>query len=93
MSSSGVPFEYGVVKQTWHTFVSSWLNTTYGPQTFINGAMAATDSTFFRYCWAERVRLEEQAPDLVFVELDVNDVACVPVPLPPRLLSSATRCS
>ncbi|TNY21977.1 hypothetical protein DMC30DRAFT_349685, partial [Rhodotorula diobovata] len=75
MSSDGVPFVYGAVKDTWHKVVSSWLNETYGPQSFVNGAMAATDSSFFRYCWAERVRLGEVAPDLVFVELDVNDVA------------------
>ncbi|GAA5909168.1 hypothetical protein JCM8208_003397 [Rhodotorula glutinis] len=86
MSSSGVPFEYGAVKQTWHKFVSAWLNTTYGPQTFVNGAMAATDSTFFRYCWAERVRLEELAPDLVLIELDVNDVADEPSRLAAELL-------
>ncbi|BGP36596.1 hypothetical protein JCM10449v2_000497 [Rhodotorula kratochvilovae] len=75
MSADGVPFTYGAVKDTWHTFVSAWLNETYGPQSFLNGAMAATDSSFFRFCWPERVRLEEQAPDLVFVELDVNDIA------------------
>ena len=77
MSADGVPFTYGAVKDTWHTFVSAWLNETYGSQSFLNGAMAATDSSFLRYCWPERVRLEEQAPDLVFVELDVNDIACV----------------
>ncbi|GAA5932266.1 hypothetical protein JCM3775_001178 [Rhodotorula graminis] len=86
MSPSGVPFEYGAVKAPWHTFVSAWLNTTYGPQAFINGAMAATDSTFFRYCWAERIRLAESAPDLVLVELDVNDVADEPSRLAAELL-------
>ncbi|GAA6049523.1 hypothetical protein JCM3770_000829 [Rhodotorula araucariae] len=75
MSKDGVPSTYDAIKETWHTYVSSWLNQTYGPQDFINGAMAATDSGFFRFCWPERVRAEEQAPDLVFIELDVNDVA------------------
>ncbi|GAA5995195.1 SGNH/GDSL hydrolase family protein [Rhodotorula paludigena] len=70
----GRPYVYHAYPDTWHTFVSSWLNETYGPQAYINGAMAATQSSVFRFCWTERVALEEQAPDLVFIELDVNDV-------------------
>ncbi|GAA6038999.1 hypothetical protein JCM8097_000148 [Rhodosporidiobolus ruineniae] len=70
----GNRYQYGAIKQTWHSYVSSWLNETYGPTEFVNGAKAATDSSFFRFCWSERVRLAERAPDLVLIELDVNNI-------------------
>ncbi|GAA5891160.1 hypothetical protein JCM6882_006443 [Rhodosporidiobolus microsporus] len=71
---NGTRYVYGAIKEIWHSFVSTWIDEIYGQQTFINGAKAATDSTVFEYCWAQLIKLEEKAPDLVFVELDVNDV-------------------
>ncbi|GAA6033724.1 hypothetical protein JCM8097_004399 [Rhodosporidiobolus ruineniae] len=70
---NGNKWQYGAIKQTWHTFVSSWINGTFGEQEFLNGAMGATDASFFRFCWSERIHLSERAPDLVFIELDVNN--------------------
>ncbi|GAA5826981.1 hypothetical protein JCM11251_002191 [Rhodosporidiobolus azoricus] len=71
---NGTRYVYGAIKEVWHSFVATWFDETFGEQVFINGAKAATDSTVFAYCWAELIELEAKLPDLVFIELDVNDV-------------------
>ncbi|GAA6034669.1 hypothetical protein JCM8097_001108 [Rhodosporidiobolus ruineniae] len=72
-AEDGTLHSYGAIKKTWHHHVSSWINATYGGQEYLNGAMPATDSSFFRFCWSDRVKLEEAAPDLVMIEMDIND--------------------
>lgn len=78
---NGHKYQYHAIEKTWHSFVSSWMNETFdGEQVvFINGAKAATDSGYFRFCWTAALKYEEQAPDLVFVEMDVNDLPSVPL--------------
>ncbi|GAA6039001.1 hypothetical protein JCM8097_000149 [Rhodosporidiobolus ruineniae] len=65
--------KYGAVKpeDQWHQFVRKYLADLSGVEPeFIMGAKAATDSSFFEWCWATLIGTEL---DLVLVELAVND--------------------
>lgn len=70
---NGHPFRYRAISQTYDKVFMNWVNSTYGNQSFISGAMPATGARFFSYCWPATTRLEEEAPDLVLVELNIND--------------------
>ncbi|BGP35418.1 hypothetical protein JCM10296v2_007256 [Rhodotorula toruloides] len=70
---NGRPYTYRAVNETYDKVLMGWINSTYGEQSFISGAMPATGASFFSFCWTATTRLEELAPDLVLVELNVND--------------------
>ncbi|KAK4058055.1 hypothetical protein OIO90_000794 [Microbotryomycetes sp. JL221] len=62
------------IEQPWWTFVRNWFEQL--PEfkdriELVNGAQPAVDSTFFKWCWTEK--LGGQDFDLVFLETAVND--------------------
>ncbi|GAA5827032.1 hypothetical protein JCM11251_002213 [Rhodosporidiobolus azoricus] len=65
--------KYGAVpsEEQWHTYVREYFREIAGVEPeFILGAKAATDSSFFEWCWATLIGTEV---DLVLVEMAVND--------------------
>ncbi|GAA5968700.1 hypothetical protein JCM8115_003687 [Rhodotorula mucilaginosa] len=71
---SGQRNKYGAVPpaEQWHQFVLRYIQQTF-PATeheFRLGAKAATDSTFFEWCWSSLIGTDL---DLVMVEMAVND--------------------
>ncbi|GAA6044265.1 hypothetical protein JCM8097_004321 [Rhodosporidiobolus ruineniae] len=72
--TAGHPAVYNAVPETWHYHIKNWINEQYGEQDFVNGAIAATDASFFRFAWSDQVHLQEGLPDLVLIELDVNNL-------------------
>ncbi len=65
---------YGAIPhdKTWHQLVVQELGRQFGADKieFLNGAKAATDSSYFEWCYPAHIGTE---PDLVFIELAVND--------------------
>ncbi|GJN91498.1 hypothetical protein Rhopal_004521-T1 [Rhodotorula paludigena] len=66
--------KYGAVPydEQWHQYVVRWVNEAFPgvEHDFRNGAKAATDSSFFEWCWESLIG---QDLDLVFIEMAVND--------------------
>ncbi|GAA6004433.1 hypothetical protein JCM10207_000725 [Rhodosporidiobolus poonsookiae] len=70
---TGRRFAYGAipVEEQWHQYVRRYIASIAGVEPdFVNGAIAATDSTFFEWCYVEAIGTDL---DLVMVEMAVND--------------------
>jgi lysophospholipase L1-like esterase len=88
-ASNGKPIKFGVIggsistghtlqdsKETYHSLVFDWWNKKFRVNnTIVNGAVPATSSSYFTYCYDKHIPNDL---DIIFIEFSINDGSIYP---------------